>query len=558
MFTLHHKVWPSHLPKSLVYPQVPLFEFVETSARRYPDKPAIIYYGNRITFRELKEQVDRVAGALHALGVQKGDRVALYMQNCPQFVIAFYGILRANAVVVPINPMLLPEELAYLLQDSGSRVVFAAQELADHVAAVRERVPVEAVITVTYSDYLPAEPEIPVPDLVQAPRRTAAGTIAWRDFLAEAPPPPEPLVGPDDLAVLPFTSGSTGVPRGCVHTHGTVLVNAVGAAAWTGATASCVTLAVLPLFHVTGMQHCMNLPMWVGGTMVLLSRWDRDAAARCIEKYRCTHWINISTMVVDFLANPGLDRYDLSSLLLVGGGGAPLPEAVGERLYQVTGLRYVEGYGLTETMSQTHFNPIHRPKLQCLGVPVFDVNCKVVDIDTLRELGPGQEGEILVRGPQVFKGYWNKSKETEEAFIEIDGLKWFRTGDIGRYDEEGYFFIVDRAKRMINASGFKVWPTEVEGYLYKHPAILEACVVGTPDPRRGEDVKAFVMLRPEYQGKVTADEIIQWCRERMAAYKVPRRIEFIDSLPKSGTGKILWRVLQDQERKHAHTDTGRP
>jgi len=523
-------------------------EWVETSARRYPDKAAIVFYGARISYRRFKREMEQVAGALSALGVQKGDRVALYMQNCPQYVIAYFGILRANAVVVPLNPMLLENELEYMLNDCGAKVVFSGQELGSRVLAVKGRTPLQTVVSATYSEYLDPEPEITPPDFVAAPRQEISGATPWRDFLAGAPGAAELVVGPDDRAVLPYTSGSTGVPKGCVHTHASVTANAVGSVYWLGLAPSAVHLTVLPLFHATGMQHSMNAPVFLGATMVLLSRWDRDAAAQCIQQYKCSHWVNISTMVVDFLANPNLGRYDLSSLVMVGGGGAPLPEAVGERLYQVTGLRYVEGYGLSETISQTHFNPPDRPKLQCLGVPVPDLDCKVIDLETMTALGPGQEGELVVRGPQVMREYWHKPQDTEEAFITINDQKYFKTGDIVRYDEEGYFFIVDRSKRMINAAGFKVWPTEVEGYLYKHPAVQEACVVATPDPKRGENVKAFIVLRPEYQGKVTAEEIIAWSKDKMATYKYPRLVEFIDALPKSGTGKILWKELQDRER----------
>lgn len=551
MFTRHLGAWPPHLPTRLEYPRVPLWEFLETSARRFPDKPAIIYYGRRITYRELLDAVHRVAGNLHALGVEPGDRVALYMQNCPQYVMAFYGALRAGAVVVPINPLLLSHELEYILADSEAKVLFVGQELCARLEGLTQRVPFEAVVSVAYRDYLPDEPELPPPEVVRTSREVPAGFIDWKDLLTEFVPPPDVPNDPDQLAVLPYTSGSTGTPKGCMHTHSTVIANIVGAAYWTGVSPATVHLTVLPLFHVTGLQHSMNVPIFVGATMVLLSRWDRTVALQAILRYGCTHWTNISTMVVDFLDNPELSRDDLRSMLYVGGGGAPLPEAVGERLYQLTGLRYVEGYGLTETISQTHFNPPHRPKLQCLGIPAPDVDCKVVDVETGKELGPGKEGELLVRGPQVMKGYWRKPAETEQAFTEVGGVRYLRTGDIVRYDHEGYFFLVDRAKRMINAAGYKVWPSEVESYLYRHPAVAEACVVGAPDVRRGEDVKAYIVLRPEYRGKITEDDIIDWSRQRMAAYKYPRRVEFVNTLPKSGSGKILWRLLQEWERQKA-------
>ena len=271
--------------------------------------------------------------------------------------------------------------------------------------------------------------------------------------------------------------------------------------------------------------------------------------AELVERYGCTHWINITTMVVDLLSSPRIGEYDLGTLSYIGGGGAPLPAAVGERLEELTGTRYVEGYGLTETMAQTHANPPDRAKLQCLGVPVFGVDSRVINPETMEELGPGEEGEIVTSGPQVMRGYWGRPDADAEVFFERDGKRFLRTGDIGIYDEEGYFFIVDRLKRMINVSGYKVWPTEVESLLYGHPAVKEACVIGVPDERSGEAVKAVIVPREGEEGNVSAEDIIGWGRERMAAYKYPRRVEFVDELPKSGTGKILWRVLQEQERE---------
>jgi fatty-acyl-CoA synthase len=293
----------------------------------------------------------------------------------------------------------------------------------------------------------------------------------------------------------------------------------------------------------------MNAPIYAGSTMVIMSRWDRDVAGKLIQEYGCTHWTNISTMVVDFLSNPNLSKYKLETLQTINGGGAPLPEAIGQKLYEVTGIYYSEGYGLTETMAQTHFNPPDRPKLQCMGIPSFDVDVRIVDPETLKELGPGEEGEVIVNGPQVLKGYWNRPKENQEGFVTIEGKSFFRTGDIAKYDEEGYFFMVDRIKRMINASGYKVWPTEVESILYKHPAVQQACVIGVPDPRRGETAKAFIILNEKDRGKVTEQDIIEWSKEKMAAYKYPRIVEFVESLPLSGSGKILWRKLQEEELK---------
>jgi len=299
------------------------------------------------------------------------------------------------------------------------------------------------------------------------------------------------------------------------------------------------------MFHVTGMQAGMNAPIHRGSTIVVLSRWDRDCAAMQIERARVTNWSAITTMLVDFISNPRLARYDISSLRVLGGGGAAMPEALARKLEDVFRQPYVEGYGLTETMAPSHINPPQRPKRQCAGIPFFNTDARVIDLETKAELGVGQVGEIIVHGPQVFKGYWRQEQATRETFIDHDGKRFFRTGDLGYYDEEGYFFITDRLKRMINASGFKVWPAEVEAMLYAHPGIKEACVIGAPDGYRGETVKAVIVAR---EAGLTAEQIIEWARERMAAFKVPRLVQFVDQLPKTATGKILWRELQERER----------
>jgi len=330
-----------------------------------------------------------------------------------------------------------------------------------------------------------------------------------------------------------------------VHTHYTVMATAVHSVYWSRSTSEGTSLATLPYFHVTGMQNGMNAPIFIGSTVVLMTRWDRRTAARLIERYRITRWTNIVTMAIDMLSDPEIEAFDLSSLESISGGGAAMPEAVSDKLLKLTGLRYIEGYGLSETIAGTHINPFDAPKPQCLGIPVFDVDSRIIDTETLVELGPNQVGEIVSSGPQIFTGYWRRPAETAAAFIDVDGKSFFRTGDIGTYDEQGYFFIVDRVKRMINASGYKVWPAEVESLMYRHPAIREACVISTPDPRRGESVKACVVL--EAEGETTGEEIRQWCRENMAAYKVPRMVEICDTLPRSPTGKLMWRALQEQE-----------
>lgn len=545
----HFPHWPKRLSKTLTVPETTMVDHLATTAKRYPQKTAIHYYGSSYSYEQLFEQVNALAGYLQKkLSVQRGDRVLLYMQNSPQFVISYYAILRAEAIVVPINPMNTSEELSFYIQDCETKVGIIGQELFAKVEPLLLSTVLERVIVAAYSDYI-SELHVSLPDEVALPRQTYANDCVhyWSNCLEADIPAKEYNGHVDDIAVLPYTSGTTGVPKGCVHTHRTVNANIISAYHWSNVTNAAVCLVTLPLFHVTGMVHSMHVPIFAGATMVVLTRWNRDDAARFMEMYRCTHWVNISTMLIDFLANPSLSEYDLSSLASISGGGAPLPAAVGEKLFQLTGLQYVEGYGLSETISHTHFNPPDRPKLQCLGIPSFDVDARIIDPATGKELGAGEAGEIVVHGPQVFKGYYRREKETEESFIEIDGKRFFRTGDIGRMDEEGYFFIVDRVKRMINAAGYKVWPTEVESLLYKHPAVRQACVVGVPDPRRGETVKAFIVLQDNYVGKVTEQDIIEWAKTQMAAYKYPRIIEFRSSLPMTSSGKLLWRKLQEEE-----------
>lgn len=553
MLTLHYEFWPK-ITKSLTVPATTLYDNLKVTANRYPDNDAIYYYGKKMNYSELHQEVNALAGYMqHKLGVSKGEKILLFMQNSPQFIIGFYSILRANAVVVPINPMLTADELEFYVKDCEIKTAIVGQELYGKICPLLETTSLTNLIITAYSDYIDDTFEGILPKEVEAPRAvfSQANHFLWNDALQANFSPGEHISTGDDLAVLPYTSGTTGLPKGCMHTHRTVQANTVGSYHWARATSNTVHLGTLPFFHVTGMIHSMHMPIYSGSTMVIMTRWNREIAVELIKNQKCTHWVTISTMIIDFLSNPKLKAEDISSLTSIAGGGATLPEAVGEKLHQLTGVHFVEGYGLSETIAQTHSNPPDRPKLQCLGIPSFDVDARIIDPLTLKELGVGEVGEIIVNGPQVMIGYYNREEENKKSFIEIEGKKFFRTGDIGRYDEEGYFFIVDRVKRMINASGFKVWPTEVESYLYKHPAIQQACVVGVPDVKRGETVKAFIILHEGYEGKVSEEDIIEWAKEHMAAYKYPRYVEFKKQFPITSSGKILWRKLQEEELENA-------
>ncbi|MGC8604742.1 MAG: AMP-binding protein, partial [Desulfomonilaceae bacterium] len=426
----HYKYWPKRVPKSLVYPQTPLYEFLQTSAARYPDRPAIIYYGRSITFSEMWSGCERLAGALTGFGIKKGDRVALYLQNTPHFAIGFLGVIRAGAVVTPMNPMLVADEFAHVLSDSGAKIVITTTDLYPRIADACRDSGVSEIIVGSYRDYLPAQSEAPVPEfMLQAPS-SIEGTRDWLTTLAGASKAPSEPVSVDDVCLLPYTAGSTGFPKGCMHTHATVTANVLGSIIWSASTCMSVNLATLPLFHVTGMVHSFLAPIAVGAPCVLLTRWDRQAALMAIEKYGVSVWPNITTMLTDLLATPDIEKRDLSSLEFVGGGGAPLPAVLAETFNKITGLTFVEGYGLTETISQTHWNPPDRAKPGSIGIPVFGVDSRVIEISTFKEARPGEQGEIVVNGPSVLKGYWNKPQETEEAFIELEnGKKFLRTGD---------------------------------------------------------------------------------------------------------------------------------
>ncbi|MDR2155739.1 MAG: long-chain fatty acid--CoA ligase [Burkholderiaceae bacterium] len=557
----HHKFWPARLPYAITPPATSLWDNLAISARRYPDKPAIVFFGRVLTYAALKQAAERLAARLQAFGVHKGDRVVLNLQNTPQFVIAYFAVLRADAVVVPVNPMNRAEELKHYIADPDAKVAITSADLAGELAAASGALPpgqgLRHLIVTQFTDAFDGNavgddaPPSAWRDWLlthHAPPVLAGAQVhAWKDALAASEPLADSTAGPSDLSVLPYTSGTTGLPKGCMHTHASIMHNAVASGLWAGATAESVVLVVVPMFHITGMVSVMHSNIYAGATMIMMPRWDRELAGRLISRWKVTSFPNIPTMIIDLMASPNLAQFDLSSLKLISGGGAAMPQAVAQRLLETYGLRYTEGYGLTETAAPSHQNPVDRSKQQCLGVPFISVDARIVDPDTLQEVPPGEQGEIVVHGPQVFSGYWKRPDATAAAFFELEGKKFFRTGDLGRMDEEGYFFITDRLKRMINASGFKIWPAEVESLMFRHPAIQEVCIIATRDAYRGESAKAVVVLRLEQRGKVSERDIIDWCRDHMAVYKVPRVVEFVDALPKSGSGKVMWRALQEAE-----------
>jgi fatty-acyl-CoA synthase len=559
----HFKFWPKRVPRAIAPPVGSLWHNLAVSALRYPDKPALVFFDQHITYAKLLQKAELLALYLKGLGVKKGDRVVVCMQNCPQLVVAHFAVLRLDAVVVPVNPMNKAEELKHYITDPDTQVAITTADLGGEWAMASNALPADTRLKhLVITHFADAFGDKAVDDMPQAwrdwlltqhaaPVLTSGVCHAWTSVMATKPAagqalPPASATS-TDLAILPYTSGTTGLPKGVMHTHGSVMHNAVAVGLWSGASAQTVSLCAVPMFHITGLVSVMQSAIFGGATLVIMPRWDRELAGRVISRHKVTHWGNIPTMVIDLLASPSFEQYDLSSLVSIGGGGAAMPQAVAQRLWEQFGLRYVEGYGLTETAAPSHQNPPDATKQQCLGIPYIGCDSRVIDPVTLLEVPQGEQGEIIMCGPMNLQGYWKNPEATAQAFIEMDGKKFFRSGDLGRVDEEGYFFITDRLKRMINASGFKVWPAEVEALMFKHPAIAEACIISAKDAYRGETVKAVVVLRKSHLD-TKAEDILQWCRDNMAVYKAPKLVQFVDALPKSGSGKVMWRALQEAEK----------
>ena len=544
------RIWQAHWPPGvdearIRLPDDSLPARLKATAARLPRKTALVFYGREISFTELDEASDRFAAWLRGRGVGPGDRVALYLENCPQFAVAHFGALKVGAITVALNPMHKTHELGHELEDSGARVVVAADAGREVVESVRDRTALDTAVLVSYRDYLPEEPTLPLPPslLEEAPRRPRG----WEDFQvivgsAATLRALEPRAR-HDTALIQYTSGTTGAPKGAELTHGNVTANCELIRAFFGIGAADVLLGVVPWFHITGMEVQLNLMAYTGATLVALHRFDVETALRAIQRYRCTVTTLIATINVAILNHEATPTYDLTSLRLCTSGGAPVPAEIARRWEATTGHALVEGYGLTETTAPTHSNPPHRPRYGTVGVPLPYTGVRIVSLeDGVTEVAPGESGEIAVRGPMVTKGYWGRPEATAEAIP--DG--WLRTGDIGRVDEEGYFTIEERKKDLIKASGYSVFPAEVEAIMYRHPAVAEVGVVGVPDAYRGEDVLAFVVRRTGTSA--TERELVEWCRAEMAVYKAPRAVRFVADLPRTGSGKIVKRALREQAR----------
>ncbi|WP_071395971.1 AMP-binding protein [Bacillus tuaregi] len=547
------QLYPEEIPPQLNYEYKPLHDYLKQSATQYPHKIAVHFLGKEFTFQYIYDAAWKLAGYLRDLGLEKGDRVAIMLPNCPQAVISFYGILMAGGIVVQTNPLYTERELQYQMDDSGTKLIITLDILFPRVSKVRASTNIQHIIVTAIKDFLPFPKNLIYPflqkkqyglvvnvrhennnhllkEVLKSPKRQ---NIANDDFDAE------------DIALLQYTGGTTGFPKGVMLTHKNLVANGSMCSAWLY---KCkrgeeIILGIIPLFHVYGITTLMILAVLEAYKMVLLPKFDPETTLKTIHKQRPTLFPGAPTIYIGLLNHPKLKKYDLSSIDSCLSGSAPLPVEVQEQFEQETGGKLVEGYGLTEASPITHANFLwDRPRKKgCIGVPWPDTEAKVVSLEDGEALPPGEIGEIIIRGPQIMKGYWNRLEESEQTLQN----GWLFTGDLGYMDEQGYFFVVDRKKDMIIAGGFNVYPREVEEVLYEHPYIQEVVVAGVPDSYRGETVKAYIVLKKGCV--VSKQELDEFARKQLAPYKVPRIYEFRDELPKSTVGKILRRVLVDEE-----------
>ncbi|MBE3593960.1 MAG: long-chain fatty acid--CoA ligase [Candidatus Carbobacillus altaicus] len=552
-----YKFYPDKVPPSIEYPEIPLYDLLKNTAKLYSNREAIFYMGERIKYGDLLKKSYQFANALYSLGVRKGDRVALMLPNAPQYVIAYFGTLLVGGIVTQISPMFVERELLFTLNDANAKVLICLDVHYEKVKTILPQTILQHVLITSVKDFLPFLKKILYP-FVQQKKEAQTTKITYNDVFMDfytlqrrssSAEPVEPPINPkEDVAVLQYTGGTTGTPKGAMLTHYNLVVNAVQSAYWINEKGEkhVKIVGVLPLFHIFGLTTVLNLSALIGGSMLLFPRFEPEILLKTIHHEKPKYFPGAPTMFNAIVHYSNVHKYKLTSLEACISGSAPLPEEVQNRFEKITDSRIIEGYGLTETSPITHANPFKGfRKNGSVGLPFPDTDVVIVDPDTYEPLPVGSVGELAIRGPQVMKGYWNKPEETRKAFIG----KWFLTGDIGMIDDDGYFYVIDRKKDMINAAGYNVFPVEIEEVLYMHPAIQEAAVVGVPDAYRGETIKAYIVLK---QGlTVKEKQLDAFCRSYLAPYKVPRYYEFVPSLPKTMVGKVLRRELrEDAMKKH--------
>lgn len=523
---------------------IPLHEALRRNARNHPERDAYIWYGQHISWRQMDEASDAVAARLQALGVKKGEPVALFMNNCPQYIVAHYAVQKIGAIVCPCGPLNKEHELEYQLNDLQARVIIAADVLLPVVDKVRSTTALQHVLAVRYADWLPAQPTLQLPAELLAPVQPLPQGVGSVWDIMHSGARPEPVaVSMDDVALMTYTSGTTGLPKGAMLSFAAAAHKTAGASAATGVNDQDMLLAVAPLYHIAGMSMGVNMPVHSGATCVLLHRFDPLAVAQALERYRVSWWYSIAPMNVALMQVPGVEKMDFSALRrnTVTSFGITYTEDLAQkwRRFAPNAISSEAAYGLSETHTMDTFMPGDAVRWGTHGKPVPGNEIRVIDPETGAPLAPNEVGEIIIRGPGNFKGYWNKPEATAKTLKN----GWVHTGDMGKFDEDGYLTFIGRFKEMIKVSGYSVFPEEVETILIKHPAVAQAAVIGVADPQKGEVVRAFIVCKSSQS--VDADALLAWCKDNMASYKAPRELRFIDALPATGAGKVLRRLLRD-------------
>jgi long-chain acyl-CoA synthetase len=539
--------WLAHygkgVPPDIEVPAQNVFQAFDRATERAPGNPAVVFYGRTITFRELREASDRLANALASLGVKKGDRVALYLLNSPQFIIGYFAALKSGATVTPISPVYTSHEVRYQIEDSGAKVAICQDILYEKIA--KSGVRLDFAVVTSVGEYLPT-----LKRMLTKKARVPADVHWMQDLLARYPAtPPAVTIDPrKDLAALPYTGGTTGNPKGVMLTHGNLMAaQAMGQAAFSFfAPGKEVILAFLPFFHIYGQVVIMLNGLCQGNLLVLFTSPDTEAILQAMERHRATVFYGVPTLYEYLKDHKDTGKVDWKRLKLVASGADTLHESTMKAWKERTGSTITEGYGLTETCAASHINPIERPKSGSFGCPIPGSLAAVIDPQTLQFAPPGETGELVLEGPHVMQGYWQRTEDTSRAFIDKAGHRWMRTGDIVRMDEEGYFHFYDRSKDLIKFKGYSIFAKDVEDVLYAHPQVKSAGVIGVADPAVGQRIKAIVVLQSDARGKLSEEEIKAYCREQLAEYKVPHIVEFRGELPKTDVGKVSRRELREE------------
>ena len=550
--------YPAGVPKGVDVPDMSVPQAFDLMADRHANKSALIFYGKKITYQKLKELTDRFSAALEALGVVKGDTVALYLLNCPQYVIAYFGALKAGAKVTPISPVYTSQEVKHQIEDSQARTIVCEEILYDNVE--RSGAELDNVILTDISDYLPPLKKLFGKNALNkaysgmaaptAKHVEEAGLHRFQDLIKKYPPhPPEISFNPEkDIAALPYTGGTTGLPKAAMITHRNMIALQKQATSFWPMfkEGKEVVIAFLPFFHIYGQVVVMFNSLVQGSTVVLFTTPDIDEILTAMDRYQASAFFGVPTLFEYLKDYEKTDRVDWKKLKMIACGADTLHDSTIKDWERRTGSKIMEGYGMTETTAVSHSTPYHRLKPGSFGVPLPGVEAAIVDVEGTQCVPVGQDGELILSGPNIMQGYWRRPDGTRESMFEMDGRRWLRTGDLVRMDEEGYFYFVDRKRDLIKFKGYSVFARHVEEVLYQHPKIKAAGVVGVPDTKVGQMIKAYVVLQSDARGKISEEEIMEFCRENMAHYKVPRIIEFRGELPKTDVGKVSRRELREE------------